>query len=639
MLTYQYGNNCIYKIETMIKRIFITTLTFVLFTLGQPANAQTHRWLQLGNDIDGEAAYDLSGAPVSLSADGKTIAITANANDNANGIDAGHVRVYYYNDGNWLQKGSDIDGKAANNRFGHSISLNSDGNIVAMGAPNGNYSQVYQYNGDDWIQLGADILGEGPVDALGSSVSLNSDGSIVAIGAHGNSGENGGNSGHVRIYQYIEGEWIQLGTDIDGEAAWDNSGYYAGVSLSAKGNIVAIGAPYNDGNGTDAGHVRVYQFDGEDWSQLGADIDGEAAGDYSGSSVSLSAEGNIVAIGAYYNAGVNGERAGHVRVYQYTNETWIQLGTDIDGEAAYDISGQYYSVSINTDGNIVAIGARENDENGLNSGHVRVYQFDGEDWSQLGADIDGEAAFDESGWSVSLDSTGNIVAIGALYNDGTGVDAGHTRLFKLCTNTYSTDTQTACNTFTWIDGNIYTSNNNTATYMLTNAAGCDSLITLDLIINIVDTMITVSEFTITANAVGATYQWLDCDNENIPIEGETEQSFAATKNGHYAVEVTQNNCTAISECVEIKGIGISEETLIREVKLYPNPTNGNTILEVIGLKNITIFVTDITGKEIYRDEPDNDSRIIIPATNFRKGLYLVKIQNSNYQKIVKMIKN
>ena len=88
----------------------------------------------------------------------------------------------------------------------------------------------------------------------------------------------------------------QLGSDINGETTGDQSG--RSVSSSSDGTIVAIGAWYNDGNGTSSGHVRVYSWDGSNWDQLGSDIDGEAADDQSGWSVSLSSDGTIVAIGA-----------------------------------------------------------------------------------------------------------------------------------------------------------------------------------------------------------------------------------------------------------------------------------------------------------------------------------------------------
>ncbi|HBN03139.1 MAG TPA: hypothetical protein DD396_03765 [Bacteroidetes bacterium] len=84
--------------------------------------------------------------------------------------------------------------------------------------------------------------------------------------------------------------------------------------LSSNGSIVAIGAPENASNGTDAGHVRIYKNISGTWTQLGSDIDGESAGDYSGVAVSLSSDGSTVAIGAMLNGG-NGADAGHVRVY------------------------------------------------------------------------------------------------------------------------------------------------------------------------------------------------------------------------------------------------------------------------------------------------------------------------------------
>jgi len=274
-----------------------------------------------------------------------------------------------------------------------------------------------------WTQLGADIDGEAAGDQSGYSVSLSSDGSKVAIGAPINSG-NGFGTGHVRVYSWDGSAWVQQGLDIDGEALDDGSGW--SVSLSSDGSKVAIGTPFNDGN-SDAGLVRVYSWDGSAWVQQGSDIDGEAAGDNSGWSVSLSSDGSKVAIGAPTNDG-NGNNAGHVRVYSWDGSAWVQQGSDIDGEAVDDGSG--YSVSLSSDGSKVAIGARYNDGNGNNAGHVRVYSWDGSAWLQQGLDIDGEAAEDNSGWSVSLTSDGSKVAIGTPFNDGNGSNAGHVRVYS-----------------------------------------------------------------------------------------------------------------------------------------------------------------------------------------------------------------
>ena len=99
-----------------------------------------------------------------------------------------------------------------------------------------------------------------------------------------------------------------MGADIDGEAINDySSGYGNCVSLSSDGTIVAIGARNNDGNGSNSGHVRVYQYVsglyGSEWIQVGYDLDGEATNNYFGYSVSLSKDGSVLVAGAHgYNS-------------------------------------------------------------------------------------------------------------------------------------------------------------------------------------------------------------------------------------------------------------------------------------------------------------------------------------------------
>ena len=168
----------------------------------------------------------------------------------------------------------------------------------------------------------------------------------------------------------------QLGNEIDGAAAGDYFG--RSISLSSDGTILAIGAPYHDtDNTTDGrGHVRVYQYTvNNGWTQLGADIDGAEAYDEFGSSVSLSSDGTILAIGApWHDADNTSDFRGHVQVYQYTDSGgWTQLGTDIDGAKASDTFGT--SVSLSSDGTIVAIGApwHDTDNTNDNKGHVWVY--------------------------------------------------------------------------------------------------------------------------------------------------------------------------------------------------------------------------------------------------------------------------
>ncbi len=374
---------------------------------------------QIGSDIDGEAAHDQSGFSVSLSSDGSVVAIGAPFNDDISHR-SGHVRIYKNVNDTWTQVGSDIDGEGHVDDLGYSVSLSSDGSVVAIGAPEGDgYSnglvRIYKNINNTWTKVGADINGEASDDNFGTSVSLSSDGSVVAIGAPE---ADGYSNGYVRIYKNINDTWTQLGSDIDGEASGDYFGI--SVSLSSDGSVVAIGASENNDNGRLSGHVRIYKSINDTWTQVGSDIDGEAAYDYSGTSVSLSSDGSVVAIGAYGNTGNN--HSGHVRIYKNVNDTWTQVGSDIDGEFS---SG--YSVSLSADGSLVAIGAPFNGS----LHHIRIYKYINNLWIKVGADIDGEDYGDQSGKSVSLSADGSTVAIGAPFNEANGTNSGHTRVYQI----------------------------------------------------------------------------------------------------------------------------------------------------------------------------------------------------------------
>ena len=272
-----------------------------------------------------------------------------------------------------------------------------------------------------WKKLGSDIDGEASGDQFGESVSISSDGSIIAISAVNNDG-NGSNSGHVRVYEWNGSTWLQKGSDIDGEASGDKSGL--SVSISSDGSIVAIGARYNDGNGSNSGHVRVYEWNGSAWVQRGIDIDGEASSDYSGTSVSLSSDGSVVAIGAPDNAG--GFGGGHVRVYEWNGTIWSQVGSDLDGKWGDEFGT---SVALNDDGKFISVGSPH-----FSKGTTEVFQYVDGYWKNI-AYLEGEGSFDYSGKVTAISGNGSIVVTSSNENDGNVQnnftnDVGHVRVFK-----------------------------------------------------------------------------------------------------------------------------------------------------------------------------------------------------------------
>ena len=214
----------------------------------------------------------------------------------------------------------------------------------------------------------------------------------------------------------ISGDWIQVGSDIDGEFDGEKSG--SSVSLSADGTVVAIGAPFYRGDaGEDLiGHVRLYRYADGNWIQIGSDINGEDEDVFLlGWSVSLSTDGNIVAIGTPYYE-MNFRAHVLVRIYRNVNDDWIQIGSDIIGEGQSRMSGYTVSISLSGDGEVVAIGDPQNDEIDCESGQVRIYRIIDDNWIQLGGDIYGEEAGDRFGYTVSISYDGNVVVVCAREN-------------------------------------------------------------------------------------------------------------------------------------------------------------------------------------------------------------------------------
>jgi hypothetical protein len=268
-------------------------------------------------------------------------------------------------------------------------------------------------------QLGESLTGENVWDTFGRMISLSDDGNRVAIGVprDDNAGED---AGKVQIYEWANSAWSPLGSAIYGEVEGDFSGWI--LSLSGDGKRVVIGSPENDGNGSGGnGQVRVFEWSNDSWVQVGEALYSEEGTTYDfGDALSLSLNGNRLAVG--------NPSSGIVQIFEWNNGTWEQMGEDIEGEYVSEEAG--WAVSLSDDGNRVAIGARENSNNGYESGCARIFEWNNGAWIKMGQDINGEAQEDNFGYAVSLSADGNRVAIGGIGNDANGSYAGHTKVFE-----------------------------------------------------------------------------------------------------------------------------------------------------------------------------------------------------------------
>jgi hypothetical protein len=183
--------------------------------------------------------------------------------------------------------------------------------------------------------------------------------------------------------------------------------------------------------------------------------------------------------------------------------------------------------------------------------------------------------------------------------------------------------------YTFPDGTTQT--NITAQVIYTNnlqtvASLCDSIITTTVNVTTVDVAVSQSGSTLTANAVGALYQWLDCGNGLSSITGELSQVFTATINGSYAVEIEQSGCVDTSTCYNVTSIFISDEVFAKEINVFPNPTDGMLKIDLGNeYQKIEVTISDLQGRIVL--ESDFSSTQVV-AIQFEEspGVYVMTIE-------------
>ncbi|MFK7787230.1 MAG: T9SS type A sorting domain-containing protein, partial [Crocinitomicaceae bacterium] len=187
---------------------------------------------------------------------------------------------------------------------------------------------------------------------------------------------------------------------------------------------------------------------------------------------------------------------------------------------------------------------------------------------------------------------------------------------------------------TWIDGNTYTNSNSSATHILTNSQGCDSLVSLNLTITTADVSVTNNDPSLTANASGAAFQWVDCDNGFATIPNATMQTFTPTNNGNYAVIVTQNACSDTSMCNLIETLGTVENSL-SSTSIHPNPTNGPLTVLFEG-DEAKLIIYDFKGTVL--EHLTITSGQVISLTEYKSGCYFIRLSLDGLISTEKVIK-
>lgn len=475
-------------------------------------------------------------------------------------------------------------GGLTSDQFGGNSAISATGDFIIISSigydgvagttSNTGKVQVYQFSMGGWAQVGSDLIGDAAGDNFGGSVAISADGSIIAVGAPQANGS-GSVRGYVRVYENIAGTWTQLGSDFTGQADFDTLG--SAVDLSADGTKIAVAA---SGVSTAKGEVKVYEYGGASWAQLGSTMSGTVNGDRFGNSVNFNDDGTFLAIGIPFsdaNGSASGTNSGQVKVYQYTSN-WNQIFVDA-------IVGQNFAlgttVALSDDGSVLVAAAPQANDPANGSGFARIYKYNGTSSTYVFiASVVGESNSDRFGTSVALSDDGNFLAVGAPFNDSSGTSSGKVYLYE----------NTSGNTWSAVSG-IF--NNSNAAADLAGAS------------------VSLSEN-------GAFFSFGSFNAGN-PINSNTSTGIAKV--------------FVDSSLLSVKGIEF-DNTLVT----YPNPVLDYLAISSTNNRNITsIKLSDMAGRVVYK-KTASFTETSINFSNFQTGMYLLELKSDKETVVRKIIK-
>tara|TARA_B100001109_G_C18862541_1_gene474839 strand:+ start:1465 stop:2952 length:1488 start_codon:yes stop_codon:yes gene_type:complete len=385
-------------------KYFLSTLFCIAIAF--VANAQ----LQIGSNFLASRNDEYLGVSSDLNTKGDVFVIgTPNNNDSCGAC--GSIKVFQRQANTWLPLGQVVYGSPFD-FFGYKVDLNAQGNVLAVSSSTAQsflgIARVYELINNQWIQKGSDFTPSGNDYLLGADIELSADGNTVVIGVpQGRVNATTGSRGRVYIYEWVNNSWSLKGSPILGGRNTDNIGQ--AVSISADGNVVAVGAPTaNVGSLSYAGKAAVYVWNGTAWVIKGNPFIGLDNYHQLGIDVHLSGDGNVFALGN--NVPINNTQISNkIQVFTYdsVNAVWQQRGSDILPENFGDGWGKSFELSY--DGTVLVGGAENNAGTAFNSGHMRVFEYNSNNWHQRGYDIDGTQR-GRFGHEVAIDSLGETIS-------------------------------------------------------------------------------------------------------------------------------------------------------------------------------------------------------------------------------------
>lgn len=258
----------------------------------------------------------------------------------------------------------------------------------------------------------------------------------------------------------------------------------------------------------------------------------------------------------------------------------------------------------------------------------------------------GEPSFativEETCYSYTVPSGDETYTESGVYTDvipnAEGCDSIITIILTIHGDSESLIAETACDSYISPSGDFIYVESGVYTDVIENEAGCDSVITIDLTIVEVNTGVTVLDPVLTANAVGATYQWVNCDDDYAAIDGATNQEFTPTANGNYAVIVAQDGCSDTSDCYAISTVGLADNAFPNAFYYYPNPTQKDLWIQLGDLPLAARVMVYAPTGQVVSDRFFTGEQLINLELQGEDGLYFIRVISETQERVFTVVK-
>ena len=239
-------------------------------------------------------------------------------------------------------------------------------------------------------------------------------------------------------------------------------------------------------------------------------------------------------------------------------------------------------------------------------------------------------------WPVTGDTYTNDINLTILQGGSLGCDSAYTLVLDIAYSDTTEEEVSSCGPYVWpLNGTTYDASGQ-YTYNYTNSDGCPSMGTLNLTVNPIDASVSQPAIDILeANATNATYQWVNCEDNFAPINGEINATFTVTNlNTSYAVIVTENECVDTSDCFAFYASLF--ENVTDNLLIYPNPSDGLINIKSDGLGLVEIRVFSPSGEKVYHAE-NIETELFSFRLDEPAGAYIIQITGEYTHKLVRIV--